>query len=372
MASELKPCAHCGGAAELDYEQPFCAFPSGKMEKQVAIYCTECDVHMNMCYSDFPEYDHDQMAAILTEKWNTRPTPVAPVSPDATGKCGELVTVGFQYKFGDVWLVSDAPKVMRKAGYELREVVTRENAEAVIVNVEAEKAKAIREAGKHFAKTCMMAEEIETLKAARSQAEELEMVRIEKRLVSPYPQFWVSSYLPPDRPFDKYWTDPENGKQYEHRALVTRSQAEELLAAEIRRERDLAAKQLSEVVDRMSDDYLALKDDNAAKDAQIERFRSDRAYTVGFADGHDAAEVDNAALTARVKELEKDVAKREEHRGKLMKGYRALEAKLKAANGRIEALVQSLAYETSHEATKRSEALEAKLAAVEKSGVPHD
>jgi hypothetical protein len=41
--------------------------------------------------------------------------------------------------------------------------------------------------------------------------------------------------------------------------VVLRSQAEELLAAEIRRERDLAEKQLSEVVDRMSDDYLALK-----------------------------------------------------------------------------------------------------------------
>ncbi|OAE43938.1 Lar family restriction alleviation protein [Brucella intermedia] len=27
-------------------------------------------------------------------QWNTRPIPVAPVSPDATGKCGELVTVG--------------------------------------------------------------------------------------------------------------------------------------------------------------------------------------------------------------------------------------------------------------------------------------
>lgn len=77
MASELLPCAHCGGVADLDYEQPFCAFPSGTLEKQVAIYCTVCDVHMSMCYSDFPEYDHDQMAAILTEKWNTRPAPAA-------------------------------------------------------------------------------------------------------------------------------------------------------------------------------------------------------------------------------------------------------------------------------------------------------
>ncbi|WP_210243971.1 hypothetical protein [Brucella melitensis] len=42
-----------------------------------------------------------------------------------------------------------------------------------------------------------------------------------------------------------------------------------------------------------------------------------------------------------------------------------LEDKLNAANGKIEALVQSLAYETAHEATKRAEALEAKLAAAE-------
>ncbi len=42
-------------------------------------------------------------------------------------------------------------------------------------------------------------------------------------------------------------------------AIQSCSQAVELLAAEIRRERDLAEKQLSEVVDRMSDDYLALK-----------------------------------------------------------------------------------------------------------------
>lgn len=38
-----------------------------------------------------------------------------------------------------------------------------------------------------------------------------------------------------------------------------------------------------------------------------------------------------------------------------------LEAKLAAANGKIEALVQSLAYETAHEATKRAEAAEKAL-----------
>lgn len=68
-----------------------------------------------------------------------------------------------------------------------------------------------------------------------------------------------------------YAANPDKLREFgfKIRELVTRSQAVELLAAEISRERDLAAKQLSEVVDRMSDDYLALKADNAAKAARI-------------------------------------------------------------------------------------------------------
>lgn len=93
---------------------------------------------------------------------NTRPAPVAPVSPDATGKCGELETVA-QAHFDEFGEFDDIA--------------------------------------------------------------------------------WIKGFHP----------HPECIQ------LVTRSQAEELLAAEVRRERDLAAKQLSEVVDRMSDDYLALK-----------------------------------------------------------------------------------------------------------------
>lgn len=63
----------------------------------------------------------------------------------------------------------------------------------------------------------------------------------------------------------------------------------------------------------------------AAKDREVEAamviYRAERKWRAEL-------EADNAAQAARVKELEKDVAKREEHRGKLMKGYRALEAKL--------------------------------------------
>nr|WP_313709066.1 hypothetical protein [Brucella intermedia] len=131
MASELLPCAHCNSAAELDYEQPFCAFPSGKMEKQVAIYCNACDVHMSMCYSDFPEYDHDQMAAILTEKWNTRPAPVA----TDTG----LETVGY-------WLTGHTAITTSKKEWSswkldpyTDELVTRSQAEKLLAAERAEK-----------------------------------------------------------------------------------------------------------------------------------------------------------------------------------------------------------------------------------------
>ncbi|PQA71663.1 hypothetical protein C3731_20450 [Brucella oryzae] len=53
------------------------------------ISCNECGASsratfaMDACPLFFEE---------LSKAWNTRPTPVAPVSPDATGKCGELET----------------------------------------------------------------------------------------------------------------------------------------------------------------------------------------------------------------------------------------------------------------------------------------
>lgn len=72
QAIDLKSCPFCRGAAELDYGQHFRAISSGRMEKQVAIYCAECNAHMSLCYSDHPECDHDQLAEILAENWNRR------------------------------------------------------------------------------------------------------------------------------------------------------------------------------------------------------------------------------------------------------------------------------------------------------------
>ncbi|WP_455296416.1 hypothetical protein [Brucella pituitosa] len=116
---------------------------------------------------DFSAQTHD--VAVSLEAGSLVGVPVKYVRNDLNTRLAApvegLEVVAYQYKLNDAWYLSDAPETLRKAGYELRELVTRENAEAVIANVEAEKAKAIREAGKHFAKTCMMAEEIETLQA---------------------------------------------------------------------------------------------------------------------------------------------------------------------------------------------------------------
>lgn len=105
----------------------------------------------------------------------------------------------------------------------------------------------------------------------------------------------------------KYWKFTERRydlEETEFRALCDRSQADELLAAEIRRERDLAAKQLSEVVDRMSDDYLALKADNAAKDARIKELEellakfADKGTLQALKDANDRSEALEAKLAA--------------------------------------------------------------------------
>ncbi|AKO59030.1 hypothetical protein V19_42 [Brucella phage V_19] len=181
---------------------------------------------------------------------NTRPTPVTPVSPDADGKCGELVTVGYGYvnSLGELEYAHATSSEMRTEA-----LCRRSQAGSIIAELQA-KAKDYREYSERLVK--------------RLESEE-----------------------------------------------ATRSQVEELLAAE-RADHDNTIATLSSLIE------------------------------------------DNAALTARIKELERVETE-------LCTSIGLLEDKLNAANGKIEALVQSLAYETAHEATKRAEALEAKLAAAE-------
>jgi len=71
----------------------------------------------------------------------TRPTPVAPVSPDATGKCGELETVEHQYWRDQTqeWLPTGFPDRYRKDGFSVRELVTRSQALELLAAERAEK-----------------------------------------------------------------------------------------------------------------------------------------------------------------------------------------------------------------------------------------
>lgn len=111
------------------------------------------------------------------------------------------------------------------------------------------------------------------------------------------------------------------GVQYtQKRELVVRSQAEAIIAAEVKRERELAEKQLSEVVNRMSDDYLVLK-------------------------------ADNAALTARVKELEKLCNDTEAEALGYASDKAELEAKLAAANKALEFYRDGFKYHPKRTAT---------------------
>ncbi|KAB2655936.1 hypothetical protein F9K94_15530 [Brucella tritici] len=83
--ADLLPCPLCG-SNRLSFRSTPDMDTDGKFHR---ISCNECGASsratfaMDACPLFFEE---------LSNVWNTRPTPVAPVSPDATGKCGELVT----------------------------------------------------------------------------------------------------------------------------------------------------------------------------------------------------------------------------------------------------------------------------------------
>lgn len=72
MQSELKPCAHCGGAAECDSRQAFRSMSSGKIRNRFAIYCTSCNADMGFCYDDIESCNHDAAVDQTTAAWNTR------------------------------------------------------------------------------------------------------------------------------------------------------------------------------------------------------------------------------------------------------------------------------------------------------------
>lgn len=74
---------------------------------------------------------------------NTRTTPVAPVSPDTDGKCGELVTVAKQHRlirggYPGSWQPYASP-IFSDDVFETRELVTRSQAEELLAAVTIER-----------------------------------------------------------------------------------------------------------------------------------------------------------------------------------------------------------------------------------------
>ncbi len=170
----------------------------------------------------------------------TRPAPAA----TDTG----LETVAKQWKVTAKNWSGLKPEISEP--FDERELVTRENAEAVIAKVEAEKAKAVREAGHYFAETCMMAEQIGKLT-------DTGLVTI-----GFVPPMFVEGKGEGYSDIFRSVRISEN-----HVAVVTRSQAEELLAAE--RE---AQQRLLDIIEEANDDKEALEAKLAAAEKALEPF----------------------------------------------------------------------------------------------------
>ncbi|UCV02337.1 Lar family restriction alleviation protein [Dechloromonas denitrificans] len=64
----LKSCPFCGGEAELDSNQSFREFVSGKISREVAVYCRHCSAEISVCVPDVPDITPEQVA----DMWNTR------------------------------------------------------------------------------------------------------------------------------------------------------------------------------------------------------------------------------------------------------------------------------------------------------------
>jgi len=73
VTSEMLPCPFCGEPAEVDMSRGFRALREGTIHSGVSIYCSAyCHVEMMLSRADLPEYDNDQLLAMLTEQWNHR------------------------------------------------------------------------------------------------------------------------------------------------------------------------------------------------------------------------------------------------------------------------------------------------------------
>lgn len=47
-------------------------YPSGKIDKSAAVYCTECNAHMQLCRADSDDFTDEERMDILEKNWNER------------------------------------------------------------------------------------------------------------------------------------------------------------------------------------------------------------------------------------------------------------------------------------------------------------
>ncbi|MDG9791951.1 hypothetical protein [Brucella anthropi] len=184
-----------------------------------------------------------------------------------TSKCGELVTVAQAHfdefgEFDDIaWIKGFHPHP------ECIQLVTRSQAEELLA-AEREKSLFFKTAMETAQTFCGLKDKtIASLEAdnAALTDEKQSMLNAMHDMSNTYKK--LTTRVKELEKECEDWCADLNQERKSHESAHNRAEAlkdkltkaEELLASEIRRERDLAAKQLSEVVDRMSDDYLALK-----------------------------------------------------------------------------------------------------------------
>ncbi|MGN6451301.1 MAG: hypothetical protein ACTHLK_22455 [Brucella intermedia] len=322
MASELKPCPFCGGTD----------LSSGGDDKFVGYSCKTCQATGPNHYG--------------SRDWNTPPTPLAPVSPDevkpfrmsdgvmpiivmartreeavkilnnrvnpstepepentsvspdATGKCGGLVTVDDLWdelvNYDDRTSPAEYPDMALITKDELADFVDRSRSqfEELLAAERAEKDFLIDGINVAIADLDELLEKHHDHEGDTPQSASLR--RISHHLMG------TTTDNNGDAMMSRI-TDLKN--QLAIKTEQCRYLADKL-AALTARVKELE-KEVAEAARRGEDQWAgwvkeealrkALEADNAAKDAQLERFRSDRAYTVGFTDGHDAAEAKLAA-----------------------------------------------------------------------------
>ena len=119
MQSELKPCAHCGGAAECDSRQAFRSMSFGKIRNRFSIYCTSCNADMGFCYDDIKSCNHDAAVDQTIAAWNTRAsdaeiTRLTEALRAAEERAGLLMAGLERIAHRDPWTDPDSPERIAK------------------------------------------------------------------------------------------------------------------------------------------------------------------------------------------------------------------------------------------------------------------